>query len=181
MPLGARRYPLGMVGRLPGLGLVCFLILATQVFAASASGGASTRPHFDRAVIILERQAATPLAFTVELAVSEAQHRYGLMYSPPLPAMTGMLFIFDQAAPRRFWMKNTPIRLDILFFDASGGLLSFVPMAPPLSEAVIDSKGPARYVLEIAGGSAATLGIGLGARLALDPAGRLITAMPQEK
>ena len=68
--------------------------------------------------------------FTVELALSRQEQTRGLMFRDELPRNTGMLFIFNNEAPRSFWMKNTRIPLDILYFDRSLRLVSMSGKCP---------------------------------------------------
>tara|TARA_B100001564_G_scaffold343279_1_gene339699 strand:+ start:288 stop:749 length:462 start_codon:yes stop_codon:yes gene_type:complete len=114
----------------------------------------------------------SPLSFTVKLAETEAQRRHGLMFTPYLPERHGMLFVFDTDAPRQFWMKNTQIPLDMLFFTSNGRLVNIVHSAVPLSLTARNSLGPARYVLELNGGAAAEIGIQADAQLALPLTGQ---------
>jgi uncharacterized membrane protein (UPF0127 family) len=97
------------------------------------------------------------------------------MYRNDLDADAGMLFVFGDSAPRTFWMKNTPLPLDILFLDDAGTVLNVAASTTPYSEAPLRSAGPARYVLEVNAGFAAKHGIGAGARAEL-PATALSTA-----
>ena len=89
------------------------------------------------------------------------------MFSPPLPAKGGMLFVFEDMKPRTFWMKNTPIALDMLFFDDSGRLVSLISNAKPNTLTLLHSRVAARYVLEIGGLEASRLNIKIGSRLHL--------------
>ena len=41
-----------------------------------------------------------------------------------------MLFIFENEAPRSFWMKNTFVPLSIAFFDLKKRINSILDMAP---------------------------------------------------
>ncbi|MFZ4606285.1 MAG: DUF192 domain-containing protein [Caulobacter sp.] len=102
------------------------------------------------------------VAFKVEIADSDAEREQGLMYRTTLPADGGMLFIWDRAAPRAFWMRNTYIPLDILYIGANGRIISIAANAQPFDETPIPSRGDAKAVLELAGGRAAQLGIDLG-------------------
>jgi uncharacterized membrane protein (UPF0127 family) len=93
------------------------------------------------------------------------------------PAGTGMLFMFDHADPHTFWMFQCLIPLDIVWLDDSRTVIHVGESLPPC-EGPADScpmYGPdraARYVLEVAGGTARGLGIVPGARLLLNlPAG----------
>ena len=108
-----------------------------------------------------------PISFTVKLAETIAQRRHGLMFTPFLPQHHGMLFVFKTEAPRQFWMKNTQIPLDIMFFDSDGGLVNIVHSAVPFSLTTRNSAGPARYVLELNGGVAAKIGFQPDAQLVL--------------
>ncbi|MDB4147575.1 DUF192 domain-containing protein [Alphaproteobacteria bacterium] len=122
-----------------------------------------------------------PIIFDVRLAKTPAQQAYGLMFSPPLVARTGMLFIFAKDGPRSFWMKNTPISLDMLFFDSNGGLVSIIANAEPFSLTERKSQAAAQYVLEIGGGEAARLGLGPLTRLHLPVEAAVNSAGSQEK
>ena len=118
-------------------------------------------------ITLLPGGARPPVTFTVKLAKSEAQRRYGMMFTSDLPDRHGMLFVFETDALRRFWMKNTQIPLDMLFFDSAGRLVSVIRSAEPFSLSPYASTGPARYVLEINGGVAAKMGVQPDARLLL--------------
>lgn len=66
----------------------------------------------------------------LQLALNEAESRQGLMYRTELEVDHGMIFVFDSPGPRRFWMKNTPLPLDIGYFDADGKLLEIHALYP---------------------------------------------------
>lgn len=106
--------------------------------------------------------------FQVELAVTQEEQAMGLMFRESLPEDQGMLFIFPGEAPRSFWMRNTRIPLDILYFDGQWALVSLVNSAKPCAVQACPnypSKGPAQYVLEINAGKARELGVRKGDRL----------------
>ena len=52
---------------------------------------------------------------TVEVADSMKEREKGLMEREKLESGHGMLFQFEDEAPRAFWMKNTKIPLDVIF------------------------------------------------------------------
>lgn len=115
---------------------------------------------------------------SVELADDADERARGLMHRTALAQGHGMLFVYPEPEPVAFWMRNTLIALDILFFDRTGRLAHLHPEAKPLDEtplpgAMPDDPDPARaMVLEIGAGEAARLGIAAGALLshpALDP------------
>ena len=130
-----------------------------------ASGASWDRPDFATSTLSLDRGDGILLTYRVELATTPRQHAYGLMHVEAMDADAGMLFIFDGMAVRSFWMKNTLIPLDMLFFDDEGRLVSAVEKAAPGSLVSRRSSGPAKYVLELKGGSMQADGIGPGARL----------------
>ncbi|HXH04676.1 MAG TPA: DUF192 domain-containing protein [Candidatus Competibacteraceae bacterium] len=108
--------------------------------------------------------------FQVELAVSEAERARGLMHRERLAADQGMLFVQPQPAPAAFWMKNTLIPLDMLFFDAEGRLLALHQNVPPCTIPdcpIYPAAGPVKYILEVNAGTVRRLGIGPDARMVL--------------
>ena len=101
----------------------------------------------------------TIAAFRLELAESSAETTQGMMYRRQVPDGTGMLFIMPDERYQSFWMRNTYVSLDIIYLSADGQVVSIQANAQPLNETPLPSEGPAKYVLEIAGGQAAALGI----------------------
>ena len=142
-----------------------FWALATTSTSGSASGASWDRPDFATSTLSLDRGDGSLLTYRVELATTPRQQAYGLMHVEAMDADAGMLFIFDDMAVRSFWMKNTLIPLDMLFFDDEGRLVSAVEAAAPGSLISRRSEGPAKYVLELNGGSMRADSIGPDARL----------------
>ena len=103
--------------------------------------------------------------FAVEISDTDAERERGLMFRTDLPRGSGMLFVYDTPRHARYWMKNTLIPLDILFFDSAGVLKHVAPLAQPQDLTPIDGGPGTRYVLEVNGGLAAPLGLVPGTRL----------------
>jgi uncharacterized membrane protein (UPF0127 family) len=76
---------------------------------------------------------------------------------------SGMLFVYPDAAPRGFWMRNTPGSLDMLFADAERRIVRIAPATTPMSDRVYRSGAPAMYVIETRAGFAERHGIVPGA------------------
>ncbi len=95
----------------------------------------------------------------VEVANTEAQRELGLMYRKHLDQYAGMIFVFPDATRRNFWMRNTPIPLDMIFADAAGRVIGIVVNAEPFSDKVVGVEGDSQYVLEVNGGFCARNGI----------------------
>lgn len=89
----------------------------------------------------------------------------GLMFVEEMPAMKGMLFIYEQPQPASFWMRNTLIPLDMLFLDQTGTVTRIHENAVPLDESPIPGGDAVLSVLEINGGMAERLGIEVGSEL----------------
>lgn len=111
--------------------------------------------------------------FELEVADEPWEEMRGLMFRREMAKGWGMVFVFADEAPRSFWMKNTLMPLDMVFVRADGVVDSVVASAEPLSLTPRRSAGPAKYVVELANGAAATAGIVAGRRLVFDnlPAG----------
>jgi uncharacterized membrane protein (UPF0127 family) len=73
----------------------------------------------------------------------------------------GLLFVFPEAAPRSFWMKNTRIPLSIAYINSRGEILEIRDMEP-LSLDPVPSRYPAKYALEVNRGRFGQLGITAG-------------------
>ena len=148
--------------------LVVVLLILISTTIAHATDEVMRAPEYGIAQIRLTpANSSTSITFSVKLAVTPSQHAYGLMFSPPLPAKNGMLFLFEDLKPRTFWMKNTPIALDMLFFDDQGRLVTLISNAKPDNLTLLHSRLAARYVLEIGGLEAERLNIKIGSRLHL--------------
>ena len=96
----------------------------------------------------------------VEIADDPIERAEGLMGREDIKPGQGMLFVFDDEYPRSFWMKNTPLSLDILFFDAEGRWVSSQLSTTPFSTKSLPSGLPAQYALEILAGESERLGLG---------------------
>jgi uncharacterized protein len=121
--------------------------------------------------------AATPAVelhghrFSVEFATDDASREHGLMMRTTLAPDHGMLFVFSHQAPQGFWMKNTLIPLDILYFDTDRRLVSTQSNVPPCKAdpcPIYPSNAPARYVLELSAGTAHRIGVQVGDELKID-------------
>ena len=103
--------------------------------------------------------------FSIEIVETNAAREHGLMDRTGMAADHGMLFVFQDDTPRAFWMKNTKIPLDMLFFDADNRLVSVQHAVPPCTAdpcPAYSSGAPARYVLELNAGQASKLSLAPG-------------------
>lgn len=96
------------------------------------------------------------VTLSVEIADSDGERAQGLMHRKTLEDGKGMLFIFPNSEPRNFWMKNTLIPLDILFFDSGKKVVKTIENMAPCRTANCPfyfSAAPAMYALELSAGS----------------------------
>jgi uncharacterized membrane protein (UPF0127 family) len=100
--------------------------------------------------------------FDIELALTPPQMAQGLMYRRTLAADAGMLFDYGDPQPIAMWMKNTLIPLDMIFVAKDGKVVDFHERAVPLSLDTIESRVPAKAVIEVNAGTVARLGIRIG-------------------
>ena len=107
------------------------------------------------------------MPFTVEIADTPAKRKKGLMKRESLARDHGMLFIFEKEIPLSFWMKDTPLSLDIIYFDKNGLYINHHPETTPFSEKNLRSDAPAQYVLEINAGIAEEIQLKVGSHLLL--------------
>ena len=81
------------------------------------------------------------------------------MFRTSLPENGGMLFPFERPRIASFWMQNTLIPLDMIFVRADGSIDRIAENTIPESIEPVASGAEVSAVLELAGGTAARLGI----------------------
>ena len=104
------------------------------------------------------------IAVTAEIADTPALRERGLMDRDSLPENQGMLFVYADEQIRSFWMRNTPLALDIAFADRNGSIVNVETMEPNSDESWL-SVSPAMYALEMSAGWFERNGVGVGARV----------------
>lgn len=122
-------------------------------------------PELPRARVIFESEDGTDgVEVEVEVAHTDATRRRGLMFRRSMPSDHGMLFLFDREEHQSFWMRNTFLRLDIIFLDGDRRVVGVIEDAPPLTTESRAVEADSQYVLEVHGGFSRTHGIGPGTR-----------------
>jgi len=120
---------------------------------------------FPRERIAVETRSARRHLFEAWRAETYETRAQGLMFVEEL--RPDQVMIFTYAPPQRvgMWMKNTLIPLDMLFVDEAGCVVKVHERARPGSLDTIAADTPVVLVVELAGGTARTLGIGRGDRV----------------
>ena len=133
----------------------------------------------------------------IEVAMTDAELRKGLMDRTYLADDGGMLFFYGRPKFTAFWMKNTRIPLDVIFLNAEGVVLQINTMAvePPRAENESEEdyeerlktylcSRPVTSALEIKAGRATELGLTPGTcipELSLRALLQNITALPNSE
>lgn len=102
------------------------------------------------------------LTFQVEVADTPAKRELGLQYRRDLALDRGMIFLFPGESEHSFWMKNTPIPLDMIFIGRDRKIVGILERAVPFSTDSRSVAGASQFVLEINGGLAKRYGIKAG-------------------
>ncbi len=127
--------------------------------AASGGSDAAVAPSgLDLVPLTIDTGAATH-NFTVEVARTTEEQSRGLMFRTGLAPDRGMIFPFAPAKYASFWMKDTLIPLDMFFIRADGSIDRIAENTIPQNLEPVASGGEVALVLELAGGTAARLGI----------------------
>ena len=152
------------------------LVLMALALSGCASGGTTREASRASAIIHLVSPEGERIAVTVEIAADSASHAKGLMGRKTLAPDAGMLFIFREPQQLGFWMKNTLIPLDIVFFRPTGEVVSFATMVPCPPASSGEDQCPttfsgdgAQFALEVPAGFIQRNGITGGWKLAIQP------------
>ncbi|MBT4515871.1 MAG: DUF192 domain-containing protein [Chloroflexi bacterium] len=120
------------------------MLFALLTIAACTGGGASVFVDNAQCESIVQRFEAEPLAETrvrlsgggfttlvsVEVADTEGPRSRGLMCRSEIPEGTGMLFDLGGRTTGPFWMFNTYVPLDIIYFKVDGSVSGTAAMLP---------------------------------------------------
>ena len=148
----------------PGAAVLCIWMIGLSIKSTTARAADSSP---DTLITVKTPQGALIQAELADTALKRAQ---GLMYRERLADDRGMLFIFGDAQPWPFWMKNTKIPLDIIWMDGRKTIIHIernVPICTRQDDGCpqYHSDEGALYVLELGGGRAEALQLQRGMRL----------------
>jgi len=101
--------------------------------------------------------------FSTLLAISEEEQAKGLMGQEWPPTI--MSFIYTTPKINRFWMKNTPSPLDIVF--SYNGVITQICKGTPHSTNLIGQYRPSDLIVELPHGTVVSLGIKLEQKVGL--------------
>ena len=141
------------------------LILALAGLAGGCSRGGPAAPPRTVSDWFTIRVGDQPVR--MQIAVTEAEMARGLMERRDLAPDQGMLFVYGQPQALSFWMRDTPLPLDIGYFDATGALREIYQMQPNDDTKIASRGRDLQFALEMNQGWYLRNGVKPGAKLDL--------------
>jgi uncharacterized membrane protein (UPF0127 family) len=112
----------------------------------------NTAVRADGQLDFLHCDGTTITSIRIEIAETPERHASGLMGRGLADFSMGMLFVFETAEHRQFWMRKTPVPLDLIFVGEDSQVIAIVERAKPMSDRTYHSRGAAKYVVEVRAG-----------------------------
>jgi uncharacterized protein len=112
--------------------------------------------------VVISTREGREAVFQVEVADTPAKRELGLQYRKDLATDRGMIFLFPAPSVQSFWMKNTPLPLDMIFIGSDRKIVGIVEQTVPFSLDPRSVPAASQFVLEINGGLSKRLGIRAG-------------------
>jgi uncharacterized protein len=163
------RPALTRAGALHTLGRVWRVLAMILMVASSVACSHSTNlPRAAAPSVTLAPAGRAPVKVRVEVARTMDQRTNGLMFRERLDADAGMVFLFENDDNHTFWMKNTPLPLDMIFITKDLVVAGVVENAVPFTTETRSCGQQSRFVLEVNAGFAARNGVGAGTRVEFD-------------
>lgn len=125
----------------------------------------SSATEYKKGYVKLEKKN---LVFEVDIADTITLREKGLMFRKKLESNRGMLFIFPTERNVEIWMKNTFLKLDIIFISKEKLVVGLVRKALPLSAKIYSINEKSKYVLEVNGGIVDYYNINLGDKIKIE-------------
>ncbi|UER68039.1 DUF192 domain-containing protein [Borrelia sp. BU AG58] len=113
---------------------------------------------YDKGIVIKD------VKFFVKLAFDESSRAKGYMGTKFVNENNGILFMFNKEKNLSFWMKNTPVPLEIAYINTEG-IIKEIYSLIPFSEKSVRSMYKVKYALEVPEGSFAKFDIKVGDRV----------------
>jgi uncharacterized membrane protein (UPF0127 family) len=150
-------------------------VFAAAVLLLSACSGATTAVGEGPSGLDPSKPATTITLpdgsqIKAELAITRDAQTQGMMFRTNLRPGEGMLFPFEEMAPRAFWMFQTLIPLDIIWLDDNKRIVEISANSAPCRTVPDDcptygGSAHSTYVLELAAGQAAAHELTIGSQL----------------
>ena len=108
-----------------------FALMVTSLLMSGCMTSDTVEPAYrgDATVTFLQGDQIL-LEVTCEVAETEEEREVGLMNRDHLDSDRGMLFVLDPPREVTFWMKDTNIKMDIIFMDVNGTVIGVARADP---------------------------------------------------
>ena len=100
---------------------------------------------------------------TAEIASRQVEIATGMMFRTNMPENEAMLFVFAEAAPRSFYMRNCLVPLSAAYMDTGGTILQEIDMQPHNETGIPSAANNIQFVLEVPQGWFARHAVNTGA------------------
>lgn len=114
-----------------------------------ASGPSATPAVLPPPALVVFETSRGEVPIRVEVVDTERARNLGLMHRRSLPPDQGMLFLFPEERVHSFWMRDTPVALDMIFIDGRREVVGVVENATPFTDTPRLVWKPSRYVVEV--------------------------------
>lgn len=84
-----------------------------------------------------------------EVAYTPQQRSLGMMYRTNWGEISGMLFIHDNPGTARYWMKNTPLNMVMIFMNSNLEIMQKEYPTPYSTDIVATTNDNIKFVLEL--------------------------------
>jgi uncharacterized membrane protein (UPF0127 family) len=167
---------------------LCFALTLLALLAGGPGCGKSEPPAGDVFALALPQQAQPRLPtltlwldnqrLTAEIARQPMEVMTGMMFRTNMPDREGMIFVFNDAERRSFWMKNTLVPLSLAYIDPDGVVREIHDLQPLNTNSAPSDSRLIQYVLEVNQGWFRTNGIRPGAVVRTEKGGLKETFFP---
>jgi uncharacterized membrane protein (UPF0127 family) len=104
----------------------------------------------------------------LRIAATDLEKARGLMGVTKLSDEEGMAFMYDAESQMRFWMKDTPLDLDIAFVARDGTVLEVRTMTAGDTETTASATDQVRFAIEMRAGWFGHFGVKPGDKVNVD-------------
>ena len=104
----------------------------------------------------------------LRIAATDLEKARGLMGTTKLSEEEGMAFMYDTESQMRFWMKDTPLDLDIAFIARDGTVLEVRTMTSGDTETTASTTDQVRFAIEMRAGWFRDFGVKPGEKINVD-------------
>jgi len=104
----------------------------------------------------------------LRIAATDLEKARGLMGTTKLSDEEGMAFMYDAEARMSFWMKDTPLDLDIAFVSRDGTVLEVRTMTAGDTDTTSSTTDQVRFAIEMRAGWFGHFGVKPGDKVNID-------------